>query len=99
MADREKIIKNVKRGGSVMVYVGTASLMRPFVAKAKENRNGAMQICTMFGGTVLSLGIAKKATEWMNSAVDKIVDFYDDVKPKKPRKEEKQEVNEVKKDG
>lgn len=92
MADREKIIKNVKRGGSVMVYVGTANMMRPFVAKARENQNGAMQACTMFGGTVLSLGIGKIATKWMNSAIDRVVEFIDDVKPKKKEPEKREEA-------
>ena len=87
MADKEKIIKNVKRGGTVMVYVGTANLVRPFVNKAREDQNGAMQACTIFGGTVLSLGIAKIANKWMNTMVDKVVDFIEDVKPKKNKKE------------
>lgn len=91
MADREKIIKNVKRGGSVMVYIGTANLIRPFVNRAREDQNGAMQACTIFGGTVLSLGIAKIATNWMNSVVDKVIDFVDDVKPKKKPSEKKEE--------
>lgn len=80
---REKIIKNVKRGGSVMVYVGTANLLRPMIARAREDQNGAMQACTLFGGAILSIGIARKATEWMNTAIDRVVEFIDDVKPKK----------------
>lgn len=88
MADREKIIKNVKRGGSVMAYIGTANLIRPLVAKAREDKNGAMQICSIFGGTVLSLGIGKIATDWMNNAIDKVVEFLDDVKPKKKEESE-----------
>lgn len=86
---QKKIVTNIKRGGSIMVYVGTASLARPLIAKARENQNGAMQACTIFGGTIISLGIAKKATEWMNQVIDKVADFFDDVKPKKPEKEEK----------
>lgn len=97
MADREKVIKNIKRGGSVMMYVGTASMIRPAVAKAREDQNGAVQACAIFGGTMLTLGIARKATQWMNQAIDRVVDFYDDVKPKKKKEEEK--ADEVKKDG
>lgn len=85
---RSKIVKNVKRGGTVMVYVGTASLIRPIVAKAREDQNGAMQACAIFGGTVLTLGIAKKANEWMNNAIDKVIDFFDDVKPRKKEVED-----------
>ena len=70
-----------------MVYVGTANLVRPFVAKAREDQNGAMQACTMFGGTVISLGIAKIANKWMNNMIDKVADFIDDVKPRKQQKE------------
>ena len=84
---QSKIVRNVKRGGTVMVYVGTASLIRPFVAKAREDQNGAMQACAIFGGTILTLGIAQKANEWMNNAIDKVVDFFDDVKPRKKEEE------------
>ena len=85
---RSKLVKNVKRGGTVMVYVGTANLIRPIIAKAREEQNGAMQACAIFSGTVLTLGIAKKASEWMNTAIDKVVDFFDDVKPRKKEEEE-----------
>ena len=85
---RSKLVKNVKRGGTVMVYVGTANLVRPLINKAREDQNGAMQACAIFSGTILTLGIAKKVNEWMNTAVDKIIDFFDDVKPKKTEEEE-----------
>lgn len=84
---RERWAKNAKRAGTVMAYVGTASLMRPFVSKAREDQSGAMQACTIFSGTVLSIGLGKIATKFMNDTIDKVMDFIDDVKPKK--KEEK----------
>ncbi len=89
--NRKEMIDIVKKSGNVMVYVGTANLMRPIINKAREDQNGAMQACTILGGAVISFGIAKKASEWMNMAIDKFIDFIDDVKPK--RKPEKEEEN------
>lgn len=84
---RERIIRNVKRGGSVVMYVGTAGLISPMVRKARETQNGAMGICSTGAGVVLSAGIGKLASDIFGKVVDKVVDFWDDVKPQKTSEE------------
>lgn len=84
---RERIIRNVKRGGSVVMYVGTAGLISPMVRKARETQNGAMGICSTGAGVVLSAGIGKLASDIFSKVVDKVADFWDDVKPQKTSEE------------
>ena len=86
---REKIIKNIKRGGSVVMYVGTAGLVSPMVRRARETQNGAMGVCSTGAGVVLSAGVGKLASDIFCKIVDKVADFWDDVKPNNEETEKK----------
>lgn len=86
MADKEKIIKNIKTGGSIIIYIGTAGLMQPIVLKNNEQRNAVGKICAGISGTVLSCGIANFASKYFGKLVDDVTGFIDDVR--KPKKKE-----------
>ena len=88
---REKIIKNVKRGGSIVMYIGTAGLISPMVRRARETQNGAMGVCSTGAGVVLSAGVGKLASDIFGKVVDKVVDFWDDVKPQKTEESDKKD--------
>lgn len=80
--DREKIIKDVKIGGDILMYVGSAGLVKPHIQKAKENENGLLGSCSTGAGIILSAALGSVASGVFNKVVDKVVDFWDDVKPK-----------------
>lgn len=89
-ARRKKHIKNVKTGGDLMMYVGSAGLMIPMIRKAREQENGVMGICAAGAGAVLAIGLGNIASNILNKTIDKVVDFWNDVKPgEKPVKETK----------
>ena len=81
---RKKRIQNVKAGGDMMMYIGSASLMIPMIRKAKESQNGIMGACAMGAGAVLAIGLGNAATKILNKTIDKAVDFWEDVKPSGP---------------
>lgn len=84
MADREKVISNIKTGGSMAIYVGTASIIKPIIKEHNENRNALTKVCSIVSGTVISCGVSHVASRWFGKIVDKVADFVDDVrKPKK----------------
>lgn len=88
MADREKLIKNIKTGGDLMMYIGSAGLMNQYMRKAQEHHNPAMNACIYASSMVLSLGLGRIASKWLEKAVDEVVAFIDDVKkPEKNKKE------------
>lgn len=82
MADRNKIVENIKKGGSLAIYIGTASLMKPLISKNQEERNPVGKVCAIGAGTVISCGISNYASKFFGKMVDSVVDFIDDVKPK-----------------
>lgn len=86
IARRRKRIKNIKTGGDLMMYVGSAGLMMPVIRKAREQENGVMGICAFGAGTVLAIGLGNLASSILNKTIDKVVDFWDDVKPNGPAK-------------
>lgn len=88
---REKRIQNVKTGGDLMMYVGSAALMLPCIKKARENQNSIMGLCATGAGAILSVGLGSAASKLFNKTVDKIADFWEDVKPSGPA-EKKQEA-------
>ena len=94
---RRKRIQNVKTGGDLIMYIGTAGLLIPMIRKAKENQNGIMGTCAMGAGAILSIGLGNMASKILNKTVDKVADFWDDVKPSAPAV--KKEAGEEKKDG
>ena len=83
-ARRKKRIQNVKAGGDMMMYIGSAGLMIPMIRKAKESQNGIMGACAMGAGAVLAIGLGNVATKILNRTIDKAVDFWEDVKPSGP---------------
>ncbi len=91
-ARRKKRIQNVKTGGNMMMYIGSAGLMIPMIRKAKESQNGIMGVCAMGAGAILSVGLGNVASKIFNKTVDKVTEFWDDVNPHgTPKKEEKTE--------
>ena len=84
MADKEKIVSNIKTGGSMAIYVGTASILRPIIKEHNKERNAMTRFCSVVSGTVISCGVSHIASQWFGKIVDKVADFIDDVKnPKK----------------
>ena len=88
---RGKRIQNVKTGGDLMMYVGAAGLMMPLIQRARNDHNTLMGTCATGAGIILSVGLGNVASRIFNKTVDKVVDFWDDVKPSAPaeKKEEK----------
>ena len=88
MADKDKIVNNIKTGGSMAIYIGTASIMKPIIKEHNQDRNPVTKLCTVMSGTVISCGISHIASKWLGKIVDKVADFVDDVKhPKKKESE------------
>ena len=88
MADhKDKIIKEIKTGGSIAIYVGTASIIKPMIQEHNQNRNAVTKLCTVVSGTVISCGISHVASKWFGKIVDKVANFVDDVKNPKPKEE------------
>lgn len=85
-ARRKKRIKNIKTGGDLMMYVGSAALMSPFIRRAQQEQNGVMGICATCAGAVLTIGMGNVASKILEKTIDKVVDFWDDVKPSGPAK-------------
>ncbi len=80
--NRDRIVKNIKTGGSMVMYIGSAGLMTPVIRNSQQNQNGAMNICSFGAGAVLSMGLGAVASKMFGKLVDKALDFWDDVKPK-----------------
>ena len=85
--NRSKIIKDIKTGGSMAIYVGTASIIKPIIKQHNQERNAVTKLCSIFSGTVISCGISAMASKWFGRIVDKVADFVDDVKNPKPKGE------------
>lgn len=86
MADRNKIVENIKKGGSLAIYIGTATLMKPLITKNQEERNAVGKVCAIGAGTVISCGISSYASKFFGKMVDTVANFIDDVK--KPKNKE-----------
>lgn len=63
------------------MYIGSAGLMIPLIRKAREQESGVMGICAAGAGTILAIGLGNVASKILEKTVDKVVDFWDDVKP------------------
>ena len=85
---RDTIIKNVKTGGDVIMYAGSAGLMIPAIQKAKENQNGLLGACAVGAGAVISIGLGGIASKFLHNVIDKAVSFWDDVKAKDKKEDE-----------
>jgi len=92
MGEKRDIVKNIKTGGSLAIYIGTASILKPFIKKHNDERNFVTKCCTVVSGTVISCGVSHIASKWFGNIVDKVADFIDDVKH--PKKKEGSNVNE-----
>ena len=78
---RRRRIQNVKAGGDIMMYIGAAGLVAPFVRNAKEKTSPLLQSCVTGAGIILSLALGNFAGKKFEKTVDRVVDFWDDVKP------------------
>lgn len=91
MEDKSNLVKNIKTGGSMAIYVGTASIIRPIIREHNQERNAVTKLCSVVSGAVISCGISHIASKWFGSIVDKVADFFDDVK--NPKSKEEREAN------
>ena len=89
MQDNKKtLVNNIKTGGSMAIYIGTASIIRPIIKEYNQERNAVTKFCSVISGTVISCGVSHIASKWFGKLVDKVYDFVDDVKyPKKKESE------------
>ena len=83
MADQSKIVKRVKDIGSLVIYIGTAYLMKPYITRDNDQRNAVGKVCSAASGTVISYGVANYASKFFGKIVDEVADFINDVKPQK----------------
>jgi len=89
---RSRRIRNIKTGGDLIMYIGSAGLMIPFIKKSQENQNGLMGACTAGAGAIIAIGLGNLTSKLLNKTVDKVVDFWDDVKPSKPAPKKEEET-------
>lgn len=87
MASRDKIVKKIKDGGALIIYVGTASLMKPYITKDNAERSAVGKVCSIASGATISIGVAGYASRIFNKVVDEVVEFIDDIR--KPKSEVK----------
>lgn len=74
-----------------MMYIGSAGLMIPVIQKSRENQSGVMSVCSTSAGVILALGLGNVASKILNRTIDKIADFWDDVKPGAPASKKEEE--------
>lgn len=79
------IVKNIKTGGSMAIYIGTASIIKPVIKQHNQERNAVTKLCSVVSGTVISCGVSHIASKWFGKLVDKVADFIDDVKHPKSK--------------
>ena len=84
-----KLVNNIKTGGSMAIYIGTASILRPIIKEHNQERNAVTKACSVVSGTVISCGISHIASKWFGKLVDKVADFIEDVKTPKKESEQK----------
>lgn len=80
-------LSNIKTAGSMAIYIGTASIMKPIIRQHNQERNAVTKFCTVVSGTVISCGVSHIASKWFCKMVDKVHDFWTDVKSPKLKKE------------
>lgn len=90
-SSRERTIKNIKTGGSMAIYIGTASIIKPLIKKHNQERNVVTRVCSSLSGTVISCGISHIASRWFGKMVDKVTEFVDDMRS--PKKKEESDPN------
>lgn len=81
MADKNKIIKRIKDGGALVIYIGTASLMKPYIIRDNEDRSSVGKVCSTASGIAISFGIAEFANKAFNKIVDEVAKFINDISP------------------
>jgi len=85
--NKTNVIKNIKSGGSMAIYIGTASIMKPIIREHNKERNALTKFCSIVSGTVISCGVSHIASKWFGKMVDKVADFIDDVKNPKSKED------------
>lgn len=76
------------------MYIGSTAMIIPAIQKARQNNNFLMGTCAIGAGAIISMGLGKIASGIFNRAVDKVVDFCDDVKPKSEEANEEDKAEE-----
>lgn len=77
-AGTKEIVKDVcKTGGSIGIYIGTASIIKPIIKQHDVERNALGKVCASAAGTVISCGVSYYASKWWEKIVDKVSDFVD----------------------
>ena len=89
MEDKSNLVKNIKTGGSMAIYVGTASIIRPIIREHAAERNAVTKFCSVVSGTVISCGVSHIASKWFGKLVDKVDAFFNDVKNPKAKEDQK----------
>lgn len=87
MMENDKLLKNIKTGGSMALYIGTASIINSIVKEKTQDKSAISKACSLFSGTVISCGISSLASKCFNGIVDKVADFMYDVKNPGARKD------------
>ena len=85
--NKDSIVKTIKTGGSMAIYVGTASIIKPVIKQYNQDRNAVTKVCSVFSGTVMSCGVSHIASKWFGKLVDKVYDFIEDVRTPPKKKE------------
>ncbi len=77
------------------MYAGAAGLMIPQIQKAKENQNGLLGLCSVGTGAILAIGLGNIACGFLHKAIDKVADFWSDVKGKGNEEEAETETEDA----
>lgn len=85
MENKDNLVNNIKTGGSMAIYIGTASIIKPIIKEHNKDRNPLTKCCSIISGTVISCGVSHIASKWFGTIVDKVADFVDDVKHPKAK--------------
>ncbi len=75
MANKDKILKDIKNGGNMAIYIGVPTIVSSAVKERTRELSPISRICAGFSGIVVSLGVSALACDWFNSAVDKVSSF------------------------
>lgn len=83
--EQSKTVKRIKDVGSLIIYIGTAYLMKPYITRDNDQRNAVGKACSVASGTVISCGVANYASKFFGKMVDDVADFINDVRPPKKK--------------
>lgn len=79
------LVNSIKTGGSMAIYIGTASIIKPIITEHNQERNAVTKFCSVVSGTVISCGVSHIASKWFGKLVDKVYGFVEDVRNPKEK--------------